>query len=182
MMLRVGCEMVKSPEALERRRLHALEYEQRKRDEQKKSKTTRAKGDPLPTSPILKGKNGGGDNPTSPILKGKNGGGDNPTSPILTPTAQYAAGQASENGGGARADLKAVPVAPLRPLPPFKLRELARIDKAVVMAYRQALKDENSNEAEFIRHNPLNSRIDWDVVTAEELCDAKEDQLLEVQE
>ena len=60
MMLRVGCEMVKSPEALERRRLHALEYEQRKRDEQKKSKTTRAKGDPLPTSPILKGKNGGG--------------------------------------------------------------------------------------------------------------------------
>ena len=167
MMLRVGCEMVKSPEALERRRLHALEYEQRKRDEQKKSKTTRAKGDPLPTSPIL---------------KGKNGGGDNPTSPILTPTAQYAAGQASENGGGARAELKAVPVAPLRPLPPFKLRELARIDKAVVMAYRQALKDENSNEAEFIRHNPLNSRIDWDVVTAEELCDAKEDQLLEVQE
>ena len=142
MMLRVGCEMFKSPEALERRRLHALEYEQRKRDEQKKSKTTRAKGDPLPTSPILKGK----------------------------------------NGGGARAELKAVPVAPLRPLPPYKLRELARIDKAVVMAYRQALKDENSNEAEFIRHNPLNSRIDWDVVTAEELCDAKEDQLLEVQE
>ena len=39
------------------------------------------RADPLPTSPILKGKNGGGARaradplPTSPILKGKNGGG-----------------------------------------------------------------------------------------------------------
>ena len=69
-------------------------------------------GDPLPTSPIFKGENGGGDNPTPPppfdrqTAKGENGGGDNPTSPILTPTARprlHTAGQGgagNENGGG----------------------------------------------------------------------------------